>query len=149
MRNLATLKTTRSNNCHGITAAQLCAASSDTEGSTVSEDSPTLVGPSLTVFMARAFVQASYESIEDITDLPTEVSKMLADAKANLEGTTFATGGGSTKPKGVVTDHTSHVSPTTGGTFVLADVYKRVADRHQPHPQIRRGQHRQQLGVLG
>jgi hypothetical protein len=68
-------------------------------------------------------VNFSFESAEDIVELAAEVGKMFADAKLNLEGAAFATGGGSTDPKGVVTAVTavtaSRVSPTTGGAFAL------------------------------
>jgi len=127
MRQLGKLKRTTSNNYKGITAAQI-PASWDTEGSAVSDDSPTLVQPSLTVFTGRAWVNASFEVFEDVQDLATEVGSLFADAKANLEGASFATGDGTTGPKGVVTAVTfttaSRVSPTTGGTFALADLYK-------------------------
>jgi HK97 family phage major capsid protein len=127
MRAVGSIKRTTSNNYKGITAAQV-SASFDTEGSAVSDDSPTLVQPSITVFTARAYVNASFEAFEDIADIGNEVGKLFADAKANLEGSAFATGGGSTDPKGVVTAVTavtaSRVSPTTGGSFALADLYK-------------------------
>jgi HK97 family phage major capsid protein len=127
MRRIGTLKKTTSNNWKGITAAQI-SASFDTEGSAVSDDSPTLVQPSITIFTGRAYVNASFEAFEDIADIAGEIGTMFADAKANLEGSSFATGGGSSDPKGVVTAVTavtaSRVSPTTGGAYALADVYK-------------------------
>jgi HK97 family phage major capsid protein len=102
MRNLASLKRATSSVYKGITAAQI-PASWDTEGSAVSDDSPTLVGPSIPIFTARAYVNASFEVVDDVQDLALEVAKIFADAKMNLEGASFATGGGSTDPKGVVT----------------------------------------------
>ena len=75
-------------------AAQIAAS---TEGSAVSDDSPTL----------RAAVdhgvhgeKASSPPCEDIVDIAQDISQMLADAKANLDGV-FATGRRTTAPKGV------------------------------------------------
>jgi HK97 family phage major capsid protein len=138
IRALATIKKATSNNYHGITAAQIT-ASWDSEGSAVSDDSPTLSGPTLTLYTVRAWVQASFEAFEDIVDLAGEVSKLFADAKNNLENTTFLTGTGSSQPKGIVTAlgavTASRVSPATGGAFAIADLYSvqnALPARHSP-----------------
>lgn len=126
LRKLATIKTTTPNNWHGITAGQIT-ASWDTEASAVSDDAPTLTSPSITPYLGRAYIPMSFEAWDDIDNLASEVAKLFADAKTNLEATTFATNTGSSAPKGVsyavgaVT--TSRVSPTTGGTYGLPDIY--------------------------
>jgi HK97 family phage major capsid protein len=138
LRGIASLKRTTSNNYKGVSAAQI-SASFDAEGSVVSDDSPTLVGTTINVCMARAYVQASFEAFEDVTDMAQEIQGMFADAKETLEGQVFATGTGTNEPWGIVTRVTgvtaSRVTPTTGGTFVLADLYKlqnALPARHSP-----------------
>lgn len=126
LRQIATIKTTTANNWHGITAGQIT-ASWDAEASAVSDDSPTLTSPLITPYRGSAFVPLSFEAWDDISNIASEVAKLFADAKTNLEGSTFATGTGSSQPKGIslgvgaVT--ASRVSPATGGTFALADIY--------------------------
>lgn len=127
IRQIASVKRATSNNYHALTAAQI-SASWDTEGSAVSDDSPTLASPNITIFMGRAYIQASYEAFEDLADMAQNVAETFRDAKANLEASAFATGNGTSAPKGIVTAVTaitaSRVSPTTGGTYGLPDVYK-------------------------
>ena len=44
----------------------------------VSDDSPMLTGPNITVFTARAWVNYSCEAVEDIVDPAQEVSRLFA-----------------------------------------------------------------------
>ena len=85
IRQLATLKKATSNNYHAIAPAQI-SASWDTEGSAVSDDSPTFAGPSITIFTARAFIGASFEFFDDVQDLAAQVAATFADCKANFGG---------------------------------------------------------------
>ncbi len=112
---------------HGITSAGVT-ASWDAEGAEVSDDTPTLVSPSITPAKASAFVPFSIEAGMDIANLAPAVSELFADAKARLEGAAFATGTGSAQPKGVeyavAAVTTSRVAATTDNSFGLVDVYK-------------------------
>jgi HK97 family phage major capsid protein len=124
---------------HGVTSAGVT-ASWDAEGAEVSDDTPTLASPSVTPAKAAAFVPFSIEAGMDIANLAPAVAELFADAKARLEGAAFATGSGSSQPKGIVTAviavTTSRVSATTNNTFGLVDVYKTydaVPARHIPN----------------
>lgn len=112
---------------HGVTSAGVT-ASWDAEGAEVSDDTPTLVGPSVTPAKAAAFIPFSIEAGMDIANLGPAVAELFADAKARLEGAAFATGSGSSQPKGIVTAiaavTASRVAATTNNSFGLVDVYK-------------------------
>jgi HK97 family phage major capsid protein len=123
---------------HGVTSAGVT-ASWDGEAAEVSDDAPTLASPSVTPYKAQAFVPFSIEAGMDIANLAPAVAELFADAKARLEGAAFATGSGSSQPKGIVTAviavTTSRVAATTNNTFGLVDVYNTydaVPARHIP-----------------
>jgi len=112
---------------HGVTSAGVT-ASWDAEGAEVSDDTPTLVGPSITPAKGAAFIPFSIEAGMDIANLGPAVAELFADAKARLEGAAFATGTGSSQPKGVeyatAAVTASRVAATTNNLFGLVDVYK-------------------------
>lgn len=121
-----------SNKWNGITSAGVT-AEWKTEGGQAADASPTMAQPSITAYLADAYVFGSYEVFED-TNLASELPGLIMDAKDRLEADAFAVGSGSGAPFGVVTSVTavtaSRVSPTTGGTFTtasVADVYKPIA----------------------
>lgn len=127
MRQVARQVVSPANNWHGITAGQI-SASWDGEATAVSDDSPTLVQPTIALNAARAFIPVSFEMFEDVTTLGAEVAMLFADARNNLEAAAFTTGSGSSnEPTGIITAvgavTASRVSPTTGGTFGLPDLY--------------------------
>lgn len=128
IRSAATIKQGTSNKWNGVTSAGVT-AEWKTEGGEAADASPTVAQPSITAFLADAYVFGSYEVFED-TSLASELPALIADAKDRLESAAYAVGSGSGAPKGVVTAVTavtaSRVSPTTGGTFTaasIADVY--------------------------
>ena len=110
---------------NGITSAGVT-ASWDGEVVEVSDDSPTFGNPSIATIRAQAFVQASYSATEDIANLTGDLMMMFADAKDRLEGTAFATGAGTTEPKGVFTAvaavTASRVTSTTAAAIGLVDI---------------------------
>jgi HK97 family phage major capsid protein len=126
LRRIARVEQTPTKSWNGVSAAQV-SASWDAEASEVSDDSPTLSQPAINLHMARVFVPASFEAIDDIPNLGEQVAMLAADAFDNLEATAFVTGSGTAQPKGVVTAvgavTASRVNPTTGGTYGLPDVY--------------------------
>jgi HK97 family phage major capsid protein len=77
-------------------------ASWDAEAAEVSDDSPTLLQPSVTLHKGAAYVQSSYELDED-ANVAAQVGALFADAKDQLEATAFTTGTGTGQPKGIVT----------------------------------------------
>ena len=111
---------------HGLSSAGV-SAEWKTEGSAAADASPTLAQPTITAYLADAFVRGSFEVLSD-TSLANELPRLFADAKDRLEDAAFATGTGS-QPIGVVAAvgavTTSRVSATTAGTFGAAsEVYK-------------------------
>jgi len=86
----------------GISSAGVT-ASFDGQIAEVSDDSPTFAQPSIPVWRAQAFVQASLEAAEDIPGLATELLMMFADARDRLEGAEHCTGAGTSGPTGIFT----------------------------------------------
>lgn len=136
------IPTTEGNTWKGWSAAQIT-ASTDAEAAEVSDDSPTVAQPSITVYGNRVFVMGSYEAFEDIGDLVGNVAGLMADARDNLEASKMAVGTGSSEAWGVVpavaATAGSRVSPATGGTFAVADVYSvdtAIPARHEDSPDL-------------
>jgi len=110
---------------YGISSAGVT-GSWDDEAEEVSDDSPTLVQPSIPIHMARIFVPISIEAFEDAANVATEVGKLIADEAMVMESTAFTTGTGTGEPTGIITalaGGSSVVSPVTPETFASADVY--------------------------
>ena len=121
-RRISNIKQTTSNTWNGVNSAGVNAAWL-TEGTIVTDGSPTVGNIVVTPQKAAAWVFGSYEVLED-TDFGQQLPRLLADAKDRLEEAAFATGAGSGGvPQGVVNGATTVV--TTGTTLVvaLADVY--------------------------
>ncbi len=135
MRQISTVKTIGPafGGWYGATAAQVTAAWT-AENNAAPDNTPTITQPNIPVYMAEAFVGVSFQAFEDISDLAGDVLGLFTDAKANLEAAAYVTGSGSSQPTGVVTAvaavTASRVSPTTGGTFGIQDVF--VLHRNVP-----------------
>lgn len=137
-RQVARVESGMSNKWNGLTSAGVT-AEWKSEGAPAADASPTFGQPSITAYLADAYVLGSYEVLED-TNLAVQLPALLQDAKDNLEATAFATGSGS-QPQGIVTAVTavtaSRVSPTTGGAFTVASradvdkVIEAVPPRHR------------------
>lgn len=136
IRQISRVETGTSNKWQGITSAGVT-AEWKTEGSAAADASPTFGQPSITAFLADAYVLGSFEAFED-TNIAAQIPTLVQDAKDRLEATAFTTGNGTSAPKGVVTAvaavTASRVSPTTASAFSAAsEVYKvsnAVAPRH-------------------
>lgn len=113
------------NRWNGVTTAG-ATASWDAELTEVSDDTPPVAPAQIPVFSAKALIQASIESFEDITGLASDVQMLLADARTRLEAAAHMTGNGTTAPTGIFTalDANTNVelSLTTGSTFTRADL---------------------------
>lgn len=114
---------TRENTWNGVTSAGV-SASWDAELAEVSDDSPTVGQSQVPTYMARAFVHASAESIDDIEGLASDVLMLFSDARDRLEGAAHATGSGSAQPTGIFTAITGSqlVTSTTAATIGLVDL---------------------------
>lgn len=102
-------------------------ASWDAEAAQVSDDAPTFSNPTATAFKGAAFVPISIEAFEDARGRESEIVAMIVDAKDRLESTAFATGNGTSEPRGLVTaldaNTNVEVKNTTSNVFGLVDVY--------------------------
>lgn len=123
----------------GITSAGITAGWTGAEGSEVDDDSPAFVNPSVTCYMADAFVPISFQAYEDWGGAESELERMLMDAKDRLEATAFAVGTGSNQPTGVVTaldaSTQNELSMATNSTYALTDLYslkQALPDRWKP-----------------
>lgn len=99
---VVTLTRPGDNSWQGITSDGVT-ASFDAQLTEVSDDSPTVVRPTIPVHKAQALVQASIELTEDVSGLAGEILRMFGDAKDRLEGAAHATGSGSDAPTGIFT----------------------------------------------
>lgn len=134
IRQLATVITVATDNWQGVASAGVT-ASYDAEETEVSDDTPTLTQPVVTVVQGQAFVPFSVQAEDDLAGLSQDVAEMFADAKDRLEANAFTLGAGpgSNQPYGFVTEATT-VSSTTADTYAVADVYKlqqEVGARHR------------------
>lgn len=105
---------------NGVNSAGVT-ASFDTEASEVSDDTPTLTQPSVTVLLARAFVPYSIES-EGWSDIRNELASEFADAKDVLEAQKFTLGTGTPEPQGFTVGATSLATTAASATIALADL---------------------------
>jgi HK97 family phage major capsid protein len=111
------------NTWQGVTSPAIT-ASYAAEVTEASDNSTTLVQPSVTVNKAQAFVPFSIEISEDWPALEAEFGRLLQDSKDDLEGVQFVTGVGTTVfPQGFVTGTTATSAAVTGLTINAANVY--------------------------
>lgn len=121
-RRISNVKQTTSNTWNGVTSAGVNAAWL-TEGTIVTDGSPTVGNVVVTPQKAAAWVFGSYEVLED-TDFGQQLPRLLADAKDRLEEAAFATGAGSGGvPQGVITGATTVVTTATTLVVAIGDVY--------------------------
>lgn len=126
---------TEGNVWNGITSAGIT-ASFDAELTEVSDDSPTVGNPQITVHKAQAFAQASIEAFQDINGLASDLLMLFADAKDRLEGAKHCTGSGTNEPFGIFTaldaNTNVEITSTTAATIGKVDlnsVYRQVPVR--------------------
>jgi len=97
------------------------------EESEATDGATTFVQPFVDLHKADGFVPISIEALMDEANVTSEVAKLLAFGKDELEAVAFITGTGTGQPKGIVTALTgtsAEIAPTTVETFAVADVYK-------------------------
>lgn len=101
MREVARVERTAQNEKRFVTSLGVT-ASWDAESAEVSDDTPTLLQPTITSYKGQAFVPVSFELFED-SDIAQQVGALFADAKAVREASAFTTGSGSGQPRGIIT----------------------------------------------
>lgn len=129
MRAVSTVKQIATQTWKGLTSAGVTAEWT-AEAAQAADASPTVAQPSISPVRADAYLQASFEMLDD-TNVAEQIGELIADAKERLEGTAYTVGTGSTQPNGVVTAvggvTASRVAGSSGAggaaDFVLADVY--------------------------
>jgi len=120
-RRISNVKTTTSNTWNGVNSAGVNAAWL-TEGTMVTDGTPTVGNIVVTPAKAAAWVFGSYEVLED-TDFGQQLPALLADAKDRLEENAFSVAGGSYPGTGVVTGATTVVTTATTLVIAVGDVY--------------------------
>lgn len=119
-RNVATQRTIVAKQLQVVTAAQVT-ASYGAEGSDAAEVSPDPAGVTLTAQRGTAFVRLTYELVADLAGAASEVARLFADAKDNLEATKFALGTGTNEPQGIVTGIELDAGPFDDPPATVAD----------------------------
>ncbi|WP_082948623.1 phage major capsid protein [Mycobacterium sp. 1274756.6] len=127
VRQIARVVQSTANDWHGVSSAGVT-GSWDAEASEVSDDSPTLAQPKISANLGRVFVEASFEAVQDASNLAQELANMMAFEKDRMESVAFVTGSGTGQPKGVVTALAgvsgSVVETAAASTLAVGDVYK-------------------------
>jgi HK97 family phage major capsid protein len=123
LRQLATVTQITTNEWRGITSAGVT-ASFDSEAQEVSDDTPTLVQPTIAVNRADAFIPYSFEVGMDYPGFAQEIGKLLQDSKDQLEASAFTVGNGTPpNPAGIITGATNVYTTAGTAAFVVADLY--------------------------
>lgn len=127
-RQISRVVKTNSNQWKGLTTAGVTAVWM-TESTEATDVTPTVAQPSINVYRANAYLQASFEVVAD-SNLGAEVSALINSAKDRLESAAFAVGTGGGQPFGVVTRCQSlnrYVFGDSGSTvekeIVQSDIY--------------------------
>jgi HK97 family phage major capsid protein len=128
-RGISTIKSTVTDSWSGVTSAGVTAEWL-AEATGAADGSPTFGQPTITPAKAAAYIQASFEVMQD-SGVAGELAGLIADARDRLEATAFAVGSGSGQPKGIVTAlqlvTASRVAGTSGAAgaadFVVGDVF--------------------------
>jgi HK97 family phage major capsid protein len=127
-RQISRVVSTVSSPWHGVTSAG-SSGEWASELAEVTDASPTFTQPSIPAFRGDCHVEASLELLAD-SNISSQLGTVLADARANLEATAFATGNGTTAPKGIVTALSavtaSRVASTTNAAFGSPDLFALV-----------------------
>jgi HK97 family phage major capsid protein len=113
----------------------------DAESSTVSDDTPTLVQPSIPVYAARGFIPYSIEVGQDYPGFADEMSALLSQGFIDLVAKGTMVGSGVACPTGVftalanATNNPAHVVVTTTGSLGAIDTraaWSSLPERFRP-----------------
>lgn len=124
-RQISTVKSIMTNVWTGVSSAGIT-MSWDTEGSEVSDDTPTFTQPTITAYKLAGFVPFSIEAEDDIQGLNSELAREFAVARDTAEADVFATGTGSNQPTGIVTAlvGSSWTNFATNNALTVSDLEK-------------------------
>jgi HK97 family phage major capsid protein len=125
IRAASTVKTITTQVWKGITSAGVTAEWT-AEAAEMTDASPTFSQPTITPVRGDAYVQASFEMLED-TAIAQDLADLFADAFERITETAYITGTGSTQPFGIVNEldtvTASRVSSQTAGVFGAIDIF--------------------------
>jgi HK97 family phage major capsid protein len=125
-RQVATIKTTTTNDWNGVTSAGV-SAEWTAEGIEAADATPTVGQLKITPQKADAYLFGSFEVLSD-SDIAQQLPDLLADAKDRIEETAFAVGTGSGQPWGVMARGTTLSIAGNAATGPRAsDVYALMA----------------------
>lgn len=97
------------------------------EGAEAADGSPDFANPKATAFLGDVFVPISYEAFEDARGREADIVRAMDKAKTNAERVAFATGNGTSAPRGLITaldaNTNAEVNTTTSNVFGAVDVY--------------------------
>lgn len=128
LRQIARVETITTKEWQGVTSSGIT-ASYAAESAEASDDAPTLArGGPVTPERAHAFVPFSYEVGQDWAQLRSEMTRLIQEAKDDLEADKFVNGAGSgsNEPEGVVAGlaASSKFETASANTFASQDVYE-------------------------
>lgn len=98
-----------------------------TEGTEVSDNSPSLAQPQVRVHMPKGFLPYSIEVSQDYPGFATEFGRLIDSGYNDLLATKTMVGSGTNEPFGAfvaLSNATSVQTPTTDGSFGGADIFK-------------------------
>lgn len=125
LRQISRVEQITSKTWQGITSSGITVTRSG-EGVESADESFTIAQPEVSPTRVIADVRFSIELDQDWSQLRSEISRLLLDAKEREEDAAFVTGDGTgNNPNGVVAtlDATSEVEETTPGTFAVGDIF--------------------------
>jgi HK97 family phage major capsid protein len=126
IRQLARVEQITVDEWRGVSTAGIT-ASYAAEMTETTDNSPTLVQPTVSTEKAQAFIPFSIEIGMDWPGLQPQMSALLQDAKDTLEADKFVTGTGTNEPYGIAVGTTNTVNAATGAdAFTLANLYTLV-----------------------
>lgn len=124
---IAQQKTVTTNIWKGVSSSGVT-WSFDAEATEVSDDSPVLAQPSVTVFMARGFIPFSIEVGQDYPQFADEMATLLSEGYDELLVDKFTRGSGSGEPQGILTALSANtnvrVGVQTSGAFGATEPYR-------------------------
>lgn len=96
------------------------------EATEAGDNAPGFAQPTIPLYKAQGFVPISIEALQDEANVTSEVARLLAFGREELEATKFISGSGTGEPVGIVTALTGTASELTqgpSGTFPIGSVY--------------------------
>lgn len=119
----------------GVSSGAITAAYA-AEATEATDNSPTLAQPTISTEKAQAFIPFSIEIGMDWNGFQAEMSRLLSEAKDDLEASKFATGSGTNEPQGVITGATTLYTAADTDSVTLNDllgVEAALPPRYQPN----------------